>query len=666
MKVVKRDGRLENVSFDKIITRIRFLCEGTTKNGNRLGEKLEIDPIKIAQKVIQEIRDHITTRELDEFAASTSASLSLEYPDYSELAARIIISNHHKNTLSSFSDTMKLLYENKDIHQNPSPLIDRKTYKIIINNQELLDAKIDYLRDYQFDYFGFKTLEKSYLIKYRTGQFLVQERPQHLFMRVAIGIHGDNLEAALETYNHMSMGLFIHATPTLFNCGTPRPQLSSCFLLGIDDSIEGIYKCISDCAKISKWAGGIGVHMSNIRAVNSIIRGTNGKSNGIIPMLRVFNETARYVDQGGGKRMGSFAIYLEPWHAEFMEFLELKKNSGVEHRRARDLFYAVYMPDLFMKRLRHAIKLQEENTEEVVYWSVMCPDECPGLNDTYGEEFEKLYQTYETQGKARAQYDILTIWQAILTAQKETGTPYILYKDHINRKSNQKNVGVIKSSNLCCEIVEYSDQNEYAVCNLSSVALPKHMGRDEQGQPFFDHSKLFKTIQIMTRNLNKIIDINYYPVPEARKSNLRHRPIGVGVQGFADLLILMRYPFDSPETMQLNKDIFETIYYAALNVSVELAKENGPYETFAGSPASQGLLQYDLWNQTPSDRWNWKELKEQISKYGLRNSLLVAPMPTASTGQILGNNEAFEPYTYNLIMCINKIKFLNFLTKSNF
>lgn len=840
MKVIKRDGRREDVSFDKVINRIKFLCQGITNNGQTIGPALEIDPIVIAQKVINEIRDGITTRELDEFAADTAASMIMDHPDYGILSGRISVSNHHKNqnTMDSFTDTIKLLYENKDVRGNPAPLIDRTTYKIAINNRDKIQEHINYINDYYFDYFGFKTIEKSYLIKQQTGSWRVLERPQHMWMRVSIGFHREDLEAAFETYDNMAAGYFTMATPTLFLSGTPRPQMSSCFLMGISDDMEGIYKCLQDCALISKSAGGIGVHISNIRSKASLIRGTNGKSNGIVPMLRVFNDTARYVDQcfapdtlvytpngsvaiselsvgdnvithdgspqvvervlchevssevfriytesstdptvvtgehqilvlkndestwgvhscigdiatlhtrldngyakfswadarelntgdwiclpvdslltgfpsgklpdnlaqggdtnlsilkwggmslfpiqkievddyngklydlevannhtyitsglgivhnGGGKRMGSFAIYLEPWHPEIMEFLELKKNSGKEELRARDLFYAMWMPDLFMKRLKMCT--QSQNT---IYWSCFCPDECPGLNDVYGEEFEALYHKYESEGKARVRYDIMDIWNAILTAQKESGTPYMVYKDHANRKSNQKNLGTIKSSNLCAEIIEYSDNTETAVCNLSSIGLPMHVierinPKTGKSEVVFDFERLFKTAKIVTRNLNKVIDINYYPTPEAKKSNMRNRPIGIGVQGLADVFIKMRYPFDSPEAAKLNVDIFETIYFGAVTASNELAEKYGTYETYEGSPASEGKLQFDLWGVTPSSgMWDWKALKEKIAKYGLRNSLLTAQMPTASTAQILGNCESIEPYTYNV------------------
>lgn len=837
MKVIKRDGEPEDVSFDKVINRIKYLCLGKMKSGDVIGESLSIDPITIAQKVINEIRDGITTRELDEFAAKTAASPSmlLKHPDYGILAGRIIISNHHKNTLNSFADTIKLLYENLDSTSNPSPLISRQVYKLATRHRVKIQNKINYKRDYNFDYFGFKTLERAYLIKHQTGNWRVQERPQHMWMRVALGIHGGNgaeedLEKAFETYDYLSQGYFTHATPTLFNSGTPNQQLSSCFLLGINDSLDGIYKCLTDCAKISKLAGGIGIHVSNIRSKGSIIRGTNGKSNGIVPMLRNFNETARYIDQcftpdtliytksgtvpisklsigdlvltksgsfqkitrvlchnmnteifkiktkyndivtsvtgehqiltlrynpiyynnqsinlsliskrlatgldnfewvdakelnvrdfichpkshcenfkkfefswknflltpvekiekklydgslydleveqehtyvtdnlgivhnGGGKRMGSFAIYLEPWHPEILDFLDLKKNTGKEEQRARDLFYALWIPDLFMSRLKEAIKNKMDKNNKTIYWSTFCPDECPGLMDNWGNHFEQLYNKYENEGKARSRIDILKIWNAILDSQIETGTPYILYKDSCNRKSNQQNLGTIKSSNLCAEIIEFSDNTETAVCNLASIALPKHLSKDHcdtesdtivTNNLYFDHQKLYKTVQILVRNLNKVIDINKYPTPEAELSNLKHRPMGIGVQGLADLFVKLRLPFDSEQASQLNEEIFETIYYSALTASNTLARETGKtYTSYKGSPASQGLLQFDLWNQKPkSGRWDWDKLKAEIKSYGLTNSLFLAVMPTASTAQILGNNEAAEPFTYNM------------------
>ena len=515
-------------------------------------------------------------------------------------------------------------------------LLSKEVYDIIKKNAVELDEAIIYDRDFGYDYFGFKTLEKSYLLKLE-GQ--IAERPQHMLMRVAVGIHQTDIASAIETYNLLSERWFTHATPTLFNAGTPKPQMSSCFLLTTqDDSIEGIYDTLKQTAKISQSAGGIGLSIHNIRATGSYIKGTNGTSNGIIPMLRVFNDTARYVDQGGGKRKGSFAIYLEPWHADVFEFLELKKNHGKEEMRARDLFYALWIPDLFMKRV-------EDNEE----WSLFCPHECPGLSDTHGEEFEALYHKYELEGKARQVVKAQELWFKVLESQTETGTPYMLYKDHANSKSNQKNLGTIKSSNLCTEIIEYTSKDEVAVCNLASLALPKYVKANDKGVNEFDHAKLYEVTKSATKNLNKIIDVNYYPVPEARNSNLRHRPIGLGVQGLADVFIMLRMPFESSEAQQLNKDIFETIYYASMEASMELAIKEGPYSTWEGSPISKGIFQFDMWNVTPSSgRWDWESLREKVVKNGVRNSLLVAPMPTASTSQILGNNECFEPYTSNI------------------
>ena len=511
-----------------------------------------------------------------------------------------------------------------------APLLSEEVYNIIQENKEILDSTIIYDRDFGYDFFGFKTLEKSYLLKLN-GK--VVERPQHMIMRVAVGIHQNDIEGAIETYNLMSERWFTHATPTLFNAGTPKPQLSSCFLLSMkEDSIQGIYDTLAQCAKISQSAGGIGLSIHDIRATGSYIRGTNGTSNGIVPMLKVFNDTARYVDQGGGKRKGSFAIYLEPWHADIYDFLELKKNHGKEEMRARDLFYALWIPDLFMKRV-----------EEEGKWSLFCPNECPGLSDSYGEEFEKLYTKYEEEGRAKATVKARDLWFKVLDSQIETGTPYMLYKDACNEKSNQKNLGTIKSSNLCTEIVEYTAPDEVAVCNLASIALPRFVIDGK-----FDHQKLFEITYVVTKNLNKIIDINYYPVEEARNSNMRHRPIGLGVQGLADTFIMLRHPFESEEAKKLNKEIFETIYYASLTASKDLARENGPYQSYEGSPISQGIFQFDMWNATPSDRWEWDVLREEIMKYGVRNSLLLAPMPTASTSQILGNNECIEPYTSNI------------------
>ena len=629
MYVIKRDGRRESVKFDKITARIEKLCYSL--------DPFFVQPLEVARKVISGLYDGVKTTELDNLAAETAASLTTKHPDYAVLAARIAISNLHKNTLKSFSATMKRLFTYVDpkTGQNAA-LLSKEVYDIIKKNAVELDEAIIYDRDFGYDYFGFKTLEKSYLLKLE-GQ--IAERPQHMLMRVAVGIHQTDLASAIETYNLLSERWFTHATPTLFNAGTPKPQMSSCFLLTTqDDSIEGIYDTLKQTAKISQSAGGIGLSIHNIRATGSYIKGTNGTSNGIIPMLRVFNDTARYVDQGGGKRKGSFAIYLEPWHADVFEFLELKKNHGKEEMRARDLFYALWIPDLFMKRV-------EDNEE----WSLFCPHECPGLSDTHGEEFEALYHKYELEGKARQVVKAQELWFKVLESQTETGTPYMLYKDHANSKSNQKNLGTIKSSNLCTEIIEYTSKDEVAVCNLASLALPKYVKANDKGVNEFDHAKLYDVTKSATKNLNKIIDVNYYPVPEARNSNLRHRPIGLGVQGLADVFIMCRMPFESPEAQQLNKDIFETIYYASMEASMELAIKEGPYSTWEGSPISKGIFQFDMWNVTPSSgRWDWESLREKVVKNGVRNSLLVAPMPTASTSQILGNNECFEPYTSNI------------------
>jgi ribonucleoside-diphosphate reductase alpha chain len=625
MKVVKRSGKLEAVSFDKITARVKKLCYG-------LNQRF-VSPIEISQKVVQGLYDGVSTTELDNLAAETSASMAIIHPDYALLAARIAVSNLHKNTNKSFSETAENLYRYIDPKTNESAgLISEETYNTIKANEDKLNSAIIYDRDYNFDYFGFKTLEKSYLMRL---DGVVVERPQHMLMRASIGIHGDDIEAAIETYNYMSEKWFIHATPTLFNAGTPKPQLSSCFLLtATKDSISGIFETLNRCAKISQSAGGIGLSIHNIRAKGSYIKGTGGTSNGIVPMLRVFNDTARYVDQGGGKRKGAFAIYLEPWHADIQDFLELKKNHGKEEMRARDLFYALWISDLFMKRVK-------ENAE----WSLFCPNEAPGLDESYGEQFEALYTKYEKEGKARKTVKAQELWFTILDAQIETGTPYILYKDAANKKSNQKNLGTIKSSNLCTEILEYTSPDEVAVCNLASISLPRFVSADGES---YDFEKLHEVTRIITRNLNKVIDINYYPVPEAENSNLRHRPIGIGVQGLADAFMLMKMPFDSPEARQLNKDIFETIYHASLLESNALAVRDGAYPTFEGSPASQGILQFDMWDVKPSDRYDWNGLKEKIKETGIRNSLLLAPMPTASTSQILGNNECFEPYTSNL------------------
>ncbi len=625
MEVIKRSGRREDVSFDKITARVKKMCYGL--------DPQYIDHIEIAKKVINGLYDGVTTSELDNLAAETSASLATEHPDYAILAARIAVSNLHKNTLKSFSETMRALYDYIDPKTgDKAGLIADKYIKIIEDNASTLDSAIIYDRDYSFDYFGFKTLERSYLLR-MNGK--VVERPQHLLMRAAIGIHGEDIEAAIETYNLMSEKWFIHATPTLFNASTPKPQLSSCFLLSMtDDSISGIFETLSRCAKISQSAGGIGLSIHNIRAQGSYIKGTGGTSNGIIPMLRVYNDTARYVDQGGGKRKGAFAVYLEPWHADIFDFLDLKKNHGKEEMRARDLFYAMWISDLFMKRV-------EENGD----WSLFCPNEAPGLYDAYGDEFEALYTKYESQGIARKTVQARDLWGAIMESQIETGTPYILYKDAANEKSNQKNLGTIRSSNLCTEILEYTSPDEVAVCNLASISLGKFVDNETQT---YDFQKLYDITRVVTRNLNKVIDVNYYPVKEAENSNMKHRPIGIGVQGLADAFIGMRMPFDSPEAIQLNKDIFETIYFAALTESNALAQKEGAYKTFEGSPASQGILQFDMWNVTPSTRWDWDSLKTTIKETGLRNSLLLAPMPTASTSQILGNNECFEPYTSNI------------------
>ncbi len=627
MHVIKRSGKAEDVSFDKITARIKKLCYGLNTNF--------VDYISIAKKVILGLYDGVTTTQLDNLAAETAASMATSHPDYAILAARIAVSNLHKNTmkmgLKSFSQTMAALHQYIDPKTGEKAgLIGDETLKIIQDNKDRLDSAIIYDRDYSFDYFGFKTLERSYLLR-MNGQ--VVERPQHMIMRAAVGIHGADIDAAIETYHLISEKWFIHATPTLFNAGTPKPQLSSCFLLSVtDDSISGIFETLSRCAKISQSAGGIGVSIHNVRAKGSYIKGTGGTSNGIVPMLKVFNDTARYVDQGGGKRKGAFAMYLEPWHADIFEFLELKKNHGKEEMRARDLFYAMWIPDLFMERVK--------NDGD---WSLFCPNEAKKLYDCYGGEFEALYHRYEQEGLARKVVKAQEVWFAILESQTETGTPYIMYKDAANKKSNQQNLGTIRSSNLCTEILEYTSKEEVAVCNLASIALPKFVNNQQ-----FDFDKLVEITRVVTRNLNKVIDVNYYPVPQARTSNMRHRPVGIGVQGLADVFIKMRFPFDSPEARQLNKDIFEAIYYAAISESNALAKKDGAYESFQGSPASKGDLQFDLWGVTPSDRWDWKNLKKKIVKDGLRNSLLVAPMPTASTSQILGNNECFEPYTSNI------------------
>jgi len=625
MFVVKRDGRKEPIMFDKITARIRKLNYGL----NPL-----VDPVRVAMRVIEGLYDGVTTSELDNLAAEIAATMTTTHPDYAKLAARISVSNLHKNTKKSFSETMTDLYK----YVNPrtgkkAPLLSDEVYKIIQKNADKLDSSIIYNRDFGYDFFGFKTLERSYLLKLNGN---IVERPQHMLMRVSIGIHLDDIDAALETYELMSKRYFTHATPTLFNSGTPKPQMSSCFLLTMkDDSIDGIYDTLKQTAKISQSAGGIGLSIHNVRATGSYIAGTNGTSNGIVPMLRVFNDTARYVDQGGGKRKGSFAIYVEPWHADIFDFLELKKNHGKEEMRARDLFYAMWTPDLFMKRV-------EENAE----WTLMCPNECPNLFNVHGEEFEALYNQYEKEGKGRKTIKARELWEKILESQIETGTPYMLYKDSANRKSNQKNLGTIRSSNLCTEILEYTSPDEVAVCNLASIALPMFV---KDGA--FDHRALFDVTVRVTKNLNRVIDRNFYPVKEAENSNFRHRPIGLGVQGLADAFIMLRLPFTSDEAKQLNQDIFETLYFAAVTASAEEAKKDGPYQTYKGSPISKGEFQHNLWgikDEELSGRWDWAKLRKTVKKQGVRNSLLVAPMPTASTSQILGNNECFEPYTSNI------------------
>ena len=611
--------------FDKITARIKKLSYGL----NEL-----VQPPKVAMRVIEGLYDGVTTSELDNLAAEIAATMTVSHPDYAHLAARISVSNLHKNTKKNFSEVMTDLYKYVNPRTNQkAPLISDEVYQVIQENQELLDSRIIYSRDFNYDYFGFKTLERSYLLK-TDGE--IAERPQHMLMRVSIGIHIDDLDAALETYELMSKKYFTHATPTLFNAGTPKPQLSSCFLLAMqEDSIDGIYNTLKQTAKISQSAGGIGLSAHNIRATGSYIAGTNGTSNGIVPMMRVFNDTARYVDQGGGKRKGSFAMYLEPWHADVFSFLDLKKNHGAEELRARDLFYAMWIPDLFMKRV-------EADGE----WTLMCPNECPDLYKTHGDEFEKLYHQYEEAGKGRKTIRARELWEKIVESQIETGTPYMLYKDSANRKSNQKNLGTIRSSNLCTEILEYTSPDEVAVCNLASIALPKFVKNGE-----FDHKELYKITKRVIKNLNKVIDRNYYPVKEAENSNMRHRPVGLGVQGLADAFILMRLPFTSDKAKKINQEIFETLYYAAVTSSMELAKQEGTYSSYEGSPISQGKFQYNLWGLSEDDlsgRWDWKKLRKSVKEYGVRNSLLLAPMPTASTSQILGNNEAFEPYTSNI------------------
>ena len=710
--VTKRNGKTENISFDKILKRLKALGKN----------ELSVNYTSLVQKIIDRLYNGISTILIDELTAQQCASLATTHPDYGVLASRILISNHHKNTNQDMYKVSKKLYDFKDVHGVHHPIISKEQFTIIKNNKQKIQEMLDYDRDYFIDYFGFKTLERAYLLRINK---VIVERPQQMWMRVAIGIHKDNMEKVKETYNYMSQKYFTHATPTLFNAGTPRPQLSSCYLIAMEsDSIKGIYNTLSDCAAISKWAGGIGLHVHNIRAAGSHIRGTNGTSNGLVPMLRVFNNTARYVDQGGGKRHGSFAIYLEPWHGDIFEFLEMKKNHGDEEMRARDLFYALWIPDLFMKRVAKDAD-----------WTLMCPDVCPGLSDCYGDKFEELYTKYESEGKGIKTIKAREVWFKILDSQIETGTPYMLYKDACNSKSNQKNLGTIKSSNLCTEIVEYSNDEETAVCNLASIALSKFIkkntspftksvtvytkdnckwcdllkyllnrknieynqvivdpsmfedykkqfnvetlplvlhGEEKVGgyndtlnllRDHFDYELLHKVTKVVTRNLNNVIDINFYPTDKTKNSNMKHRPIGIGVQGLADAFALMDVPFYSNLAKQINRNIFETMYHAALEASMEAAKEEGPYSSFKGSPASQGILQFDMWNVTPSSRYDWDSLKLNIAEHGLRNSLLLAPMPTASTSQILGNNECFEPFTSNIyvrrtiageFVCINK------------
>ena len=625
MFVVKRDGHKEPIMFDKITARIKKLCYDL----NPL-----VDPVRVAMRVIEGLYDGVTTSELDNLASEIAATMTTSHPDYAQLAARISVSNLHKNTKKSFSETMTDLYQ----YVNPrtgkdAPLLSDEVYNIIQKNKEVLDSSIIYNRDFGYDFFGFKTLERSYLLKLN-GEIV--ERPQHMLMRVSVGIHMEDIDSVLETYELMSKRYFTHATPTLFNSGTPKPQMSSCFLLAMqDDSIDGIYDTLKQTAKISQSAGGIGLSIHNVRATGSYISGTNGTSNGIVPMLRVYNDTARYVDQGGGKRKGSFAIYVEPWHADIFDFLDLKKNHGKEEMRARDLFYAMWVPDLFMKRV-------EADAE----WTLMCPNECPDLYNNHSEEFDALYLKYESEGKGRKTIRARELWEKILESQIETGTPYMLYKDASNRKSNQKNLGTIRSSNLCTEIMEYTSPDEVAVCNLASIALPMFI---KDGA--FDHDELFRVTKQVTKNLNRVIDRNYYPVKEAENSNMRHRPVGLGVQGLADAFIKLRLPFTSQEAKDLNQEIFETLYFAAVTASMEEAEKDGPYSTYKGSPMSKGEFQHNMWgikDDELSGRWDWTALRKKVKKHGVRNSLLVAPMPTASTSQILGNNECFEPYTSNI------------------
>lgn len=646
--VVKRDGSHQAPHFDKVQKRLQRLCDHVRPPL----DKNYINVDEIAQKVITGIFPGVKTTELDNLAAETAAYSSARHPDFDALAARIAVSNLHKQTSGDIMDVFDKLRNYKLAKSGAaSPLVSDNAYNFLLRNQALIRQEIDYNNDYSYSYFGFKTLERSYLM--RCGSTIV-ERPQDLLMRVSIGIHmgkdaltcndeenSKALDACIETYRAMSQGLFTHATPTLFGAATPKPQMSSCFLLQMqDDSIEGIYNTLKHCALISKHAGGIGLAISKIRAKESFIAGTNGISNGLVPMLKVFNDTARYVDQGGGKRKGSFAVYLEPWHADIDEFLELKKNRGAEEMRARDLFYALWIPDLFMQRI-----------ESGSNWSLFCPNEAPGLDEVHGDEFEELYMRYERENRAKRVVKAQDLWRQIVESQIETGTPYIMYKDACNQKSNQKNLGTIKSGNLCIEIVQYTSKEEIAVCNLASLALPKFVNVETKS---FDHERFAKVVAMAVRNLNKIIDLNYYPLPETKTSNLRHRPIGLGIQGLADVFMLLKVPFVSEEASKLNREIFETLYYAAVSESCELAIRDGPYETYVGSPISQGKFQFDLWNEKPESeregavkRYDWQLLRERVLQHGVRNSLLVAPMPTASTSQILGNNECFEPYTSN-------------------
>ena len=626
MQVVNRKGEREDVRFDAIHEKLRSLTYGL--------DPVWVDPGHVTKLTIEGLYDGVTTRELDQLAAETAASLASQHPDYSRLAARICVDDLHRSTKDTFTDVITDLREYIDPESGKhAPLISEEVYGIIMENAEILNNHIDYSRDHNYDYFGFKTLERSYLLRLN-GE--IAERPQHMLLRVAVGIHHANITKALETYDLMSQGYFTHATPTLFNSGTPTPQMSSCFLLTMqDDSLDGIYDTLKQCALISKSAGGIGLSIHHVRSKGSYIKGTNGESNGIVPMLRVFNDTARYVDQGGGKRKGSIAIYLEPWHPDILAFLDLKKNHGKEELRARDLFYALWTPDLFMERV-------EQNAD----WSFFCPNECPGLQDAYGADFKALYEKYESAGLARETLPARTVWDKVVESQIETGTPYMLYKDAANEKSNQKNLGTIRSSNLCTEIMEYTAKDEVAVCNLASIALNKYVDTENNS---FNHQLLYDVTYHATGNLNRVIDVNYYPVPEARNSNMRHRPIGLGVQGLADTFALLQLPFESPEARKLNKEIFETIYFAACTASKDAAIAEGAYSTFKGSPASKGELQFDLWGMNDhSGRWDWTTLKGEIIEHGMRNSLLLAPMPTASTSQILGNNECFEAFTSNL------------------